>query len=216
MKVKLCRTFFLSLIVSLIAVYLTGCGRPATLEPEKFMPWIAKKESGLTQEKTVNHVTMRARFLPAEYLAYREYIVDRSASFDSLTKRYQCGLAFQFSLHADKADKRYGNLMQYNGTGDQEFLDRSQILSFNIQDFISMQLHDRVHVPVLAQYEGFNAINNTISFYVVFQIDEFSCGKGDEGFDDLTFTFNDPFWNLGKNNFLFKKNNILEMPKLKI
>lgn len=199
-----------------IAFLLLGCSRPSSLAPAKFSQWIAGEESGLVQSKTVNHVTLRARFLPADYLAYREFLAVEDANFDSLRANYQCGLTFQFSLQADKADKMYGNLMQYDLRSEQDFLDRSRVLSFDIQYFISLQHNGEKYLPVLAQYEGYNAINNSLSFQVVFQLDEFACGKGSDDFGDVTLTFDDPFWNLGKNNFLFEKNNIVAIPKLEI
>ncbi|WP_160143456.1 hypothetical protein [Chryseolinea soli] len=194
---------------------LQGCTKPESLEPAKYLPWIAAEDNGLVRTKAVNHVTMRARFLPADYLAYREFMNSDNVSFDTVRKSYACGLSFQVSLQADKSDKVYGNLIQYGLQGDRDFLNRSTVLSFDIQNFISLKYKSKTILPVLSQYEGYNAIANSLSFQVVFQLQDYGCGDVTKDFDDVTLVFEDPYWNLGVNQFLFQKNSLTSIPKLK-
>jgi hypothetical protein len=204
---------------SLLAlIFILGCsGKPDSLAPEKYFKWIADEENGLANSKKVRNVTMRARLLPSDFLAYKEYSgsSNDSASFDSLRASYACGLTFQFVLEADKqTNKEYENLLQYEVADAQEFAARTRALSFNIQDFITLRHGTDTYAPVLSQYEGYDAIGNKISFQVVFDIKENECGSAKSTLGDVTLIFDDPFWNLGVNNFLFEKNNFGSIPKL--
>lgn len=199
----------------LLTILIVSCGRPDALKPDDYRAWIGTEESGLFKMRKINNVEIRARYIPAAYLAYQEIESQPGASYDSILKAYQCGLTFQIDLQADTQDKRYGNLMFY-GVPDQPSLsERTRFLSFDIDNFITLTCNGELYAPVLSNFDGYNPLANKISFRVVFDIPQHTCGTFDDHFKELQVTFDDPYWELGTSNFEFTKKTLTDIPKLK-
>jgi hypothetical protein len=123
-------------------------------------------------------------------------------------------LTFQITLSADKADPTYGNLMYYNVPSQEELSARIRYLSFSIHEFISLKLGEKTFEPVLSNFEGFDQLGNKVSFQIAFIVPTYNCGNVNQDFNDITITLDDPFWDLGTNNFQFEKETFTEIPKL--
>lgn len=186
------------------------------LEIEKYETWLLDADNGLYKAKTMNNVSITARFLPANYLAYKEFRSSDGAAYDSILKAYQCGLTFEIELQADKADKVYGNLLYYGIPDADALTQRTRYLNFKVSEFITLTYGDQVYEPILSNFEGYNSIGNKINFVVVFELPQFSCGNfTDDSQNELILTYKDPYWDLGVNHFSFEKKYILNVPKLK-
>jgi hypothetical protein len=208
---------FAGFVCALLA--LASCGRPESLPAADYEKWVVGEESGLIQRKKINGVEVIARYMPAELLAYREYRAFPQTSFDSLKTSYHCGLSFQITLRADKQNGAYGNLMYFNLAGEQDLSERTHYLNFSVPEFIDLKYDGNTYKPVLANFEGYSALGNQLSFQVVFVFPDYECGKfkpvttGNDS-DELELTFSDPIWNLGVNHFTFEKKSLEELPKL--
>lgn len=201
-------------LIGLFVFIIVACNSaPEKLEPEKFLVWVNSNKA-FSKVKEVNGLAIRTRYLPADYLAYKEYIASDSANYDSLRKSYACGLTFQVVLHADKAGKAYANLLQYGVSTQEELSQRIRLLSFASEHFIYSDYNEVKFLPVLAHYEGYDPLSNSISFQVVFVIPDYNCGNP-QSFKDVVITFDDPIWNTGKNNFEFSGADIQSVPDLK-
>ena len=199
-----------------ILLGLLGCGTPSTLSREQYAKWISDIENGLSHYKEVNKVQLNAKFLPSEYLAYREYNLGTdSIPFDSVWADYKCGLAFQVTLSADKNDRRYGNLMYFDVETQNEISARIQYLSFNISDFMYLKHNEDIVLPVLSNFEGFDQLGNKASFLATFIVPDYQCGSPADSFGNLTLVFDDPYWDLGTNQFEFKRESIVKIPGIK-
>ena len=61
---------FLNVFFLILVAFTFSCtNRPASLDAQQYQKWIASEENGLVNEKEVNHVMLKARYLPADYLA---------------------------------------------------------------------------------------------------------------------------------------------------
>lgn len=200
-----------------MVVILAGCDRtPKELSPEKYVSWIASEERGFIKSKTINNLQLTARYLPPDYLAFREYSsVSDTVSYDSVLSSYKCGTAFQITLQADKSDRAYGNIMAYNVASQEEFMARTRFLSFGIEEFIYLKHKDQTLRPVLSQFEGYDELGNKLNFQVVFILPEYGCGNVKPELDDMQLTFEDPLWDTGTNYFLFRRSVFADIPRLK-
>lgn len=186
------------------------------LEIGQYETWLLDADNGLYKSKTTNNVNITARFLPANYLAYKEFRSSVDANYDSILKAYQCGLTFEIELQADKTDKMYGNLLYYGVPDADALTQRTRYLNFNVSEFITLTYGDQVYEPVLSNFEGYNSIGNKINFIVVFELPQFNCGSfKEDSQNELMLTYKDPYWDLGVNHFSFEKKYILTVPKLK-
>ena len=209
-------TMRLMSFASVLFVVLLGCtGKPEELKPDQYASYIVSDESGLVKQKQVNNVKIRVRFLPSEYLAYREFIGGQNeVPFDSIWDAYRCGLSFQVVLEADKADSRYGSLLYYDAASPEEISARIRFLSFNIQEFIELKHDGLSFEPSLSHFEGFDQLGNKMSFQCSFIIKEFQCGSPLPAFHDLTLVYDDPFLDLGTNQFEFSRVSLTEIPRI--
>jgi hypothetical protein len=205
--------FFFVCLVSL----LLNCSPPKELSPDKYLEWVGKEKNGLVKFKTIQNVKIMVRYLPAELLAYREWKeLNKPASYDSILNSYKCGIVFQLSIQADKQDVKYGNLMYYNVSGQNEVIQRIEYLNFNIESILSIEHGGLNYRPVLSHFEGFDQIRNQVNFQVSFIIPEFDCGNIKPDFQNLILVFQDQVWDLGKNNFEFKRASLFDIQKINL
>jgi hypothetical protein len=196
-----------------------GCDQtPDSLNAGDYVNWISSEKKGFVKKKKVNTVTMVSRFMPPAFLAYRDFMNDDYPVevYDSIFNSYKCSVTFQFTLQADRNDKRYGNLKYYNIASEEELAGRVRFLNFSAPEFFLVEWNGAKYYPVLSVFEGFDEIENKLSFSLVFQIPDFKCGEPGENFDNVNFVFEDPLWELGVNNFLFQKSVFQNKPKLTI
>ncbi|ELR69990.1 hypothetical protein C900_04434 [Fulvivirga imtechensis AK7] len=203
------------ILLSLTLAFIAGCAsKPSELSWTDYQEWLQKNGQAVAREKVINDLKLRAQFLPADFLAYSEYEQLTSAktgTFDSLLKEYKCGLSFKLSL---LADKQTTNLMYHGISTMNEYKQRVSLLSFNSEQFIALNVGDDRFKPVLTAFEGYNELSNRLTFSVVFTPDGYHCGVFDEHAEELTLTFDDPYWGTGTSHFLFRKSDIQSIPKL--
>lgn len=205
------------LILSLVIFAITACEPPRELPPTSFFKWVSNKSNGLIKTREIKNVQLEAKYLPADFLAYKEFSSEHNTlDFDSVRSAYKCALSFHVKISADAQHPEYGNLMQYKISSREEMMARLQYLSFRIPEFLHLHQGSKKYEPVLSHFEGFDQVGNSIRFQVSYVVDEFACGTIQPEFTDLTLTWDDPFWDLGTNNFLFPKNMFQEIPKLKL
>lgn len=206
------------IVLSIIMLALVfGCSHTADqLSWSDYQEWLLENSQSITKEKHINQLTIKAGYLPADLLAYQEYQESLANSsdahlFDSLRSEYICGLSFKLSIISD--DKG-ANLMYYGISTMEEYKQRVNVLNFNNEHFISLTLGEQKYKPVLSLFEGYNELSSRLTFNIVFTPKEFDCGVFEEDIDELTLTFDDPYWSTGVNHFLFRKTDLENIPKL--
>jgi hypothetical protein len=203
-------------IFFVLALTLSCERTPETLTPHDYMQWIASRAETFQRVKEVNGLEISVQYLPADFLAYREFLRSDSVSYDSIRKSYACGTTFQISVQAERENHVYGNLLQYKLIDQQEIRDRVKYLSFRIEEFIYVEHQGKQYLPALSHFEGFDGVTNKLSFQVVFLIPEFNCGKPVGNFDVVTVTFDDPYWESGKNNFQLARGVFEDLPTIRM
>jgi len=196
-----------------VLLVLNACSfTPDKLNVQEYRAWIDDRDNGLISIKNINGITLFARFLPAEYQAYQDYHANPQQSYDSVLSLYKCSLTFQISLQADKETGNYKNLMYYNIYSQPELTERTRVLSFNAAEFIDLTYKGVHYKPVLSAFEGYNPMANRISLLLAFVLPEYPCGNDTDENGEFQLTFDDPYWELGTNHFVFEKNTLSHVP----
>lgn len=197
-------------------VAFVSCGQSSDqLYWDSYKEWVFDESNDLKKSKRVNDINLSVQYVPADFLAYRE-MLEGGAPKDSISyqqhkKNYQCGLTFRVLLQPEPQGV---NLLYHRVSDEIGYKQRVNALNFESKDFLSLKVGDADYAPVLTNYEGYNEMLNRLVFTAVFQPDEFECGAFKPGVKDFTFTFDDPFWGMGVNNFKYGTASIEQLPQI--
>jgi hypothetical protein len=182
------------------------------MEVDAYKQWMSNY-SPFVKERVVSDIKITARYMPADYLAYKDLKAVNSLvtqqDMDSLSAKFSKGLYFLISLEPTDATK--GKLVRRGITTHEEYNRRVQVLSFNMDAFISLEYgQDNTLSPSLVNYEGLHELGDRINFMVVFPESHKVFPDGGK----LRLVFEDPFWQTGTNRFSFEVSQITNIPKL--
>ncbi len=204
---------YISLFVLLLSISCASDKKE--LVWSEYSAWMQDHIDQLQKEKVINGIELSSFYQPADYLAYRD-IQNSNKSIDSTSYKmslsnYQCGMTFKITL---KTDVKGLNLLYHQIDSEQAYKERVNKLHFHADQFISMTIGKNIYAPILANYEGYNELNNQLVFTVVFDADEFDCGELSPEIENIKITFDDPYWSMGVNHFSYKRSIISEIPSL--
>jgi hypothetical protein len=201
--------------LALLCIAGSCAKKPESLKANDYAKWISVAEHGFVKEKKVGAILMTVRFLPADYLAYREFVESSndSVSFDSLYNSYRCGMTFHFFLSAPKDDVTYANLKYFGEFSEQAMMDRNRALSFSSGVFFTIKHKGIDYKPVINIFEA-DDLDNKLRFTLAFQIPEFDCSSPGPQFEDIDFLFEGGTWEVGVNHFLFSRSVFTDKPKM--
>jgi len=204
------------LTAALLLLLFTGCSSQSdTLSWNKYQKWLFGESTDLKKVKQVNDINITAQYLPANYLAYKEMLADDavmdSTHYKNSLDHYQCGLTFRVLVEPEKGGV---NLLYHRVSSEVGYKQRVNALSFEIDQYISMNVGGTEYTPVLAHYEGYNEMLNRLIFTTVFQPEEFKCGSFDASTEKITIQFDDPFWSTGVNNFTYGTASLTDVPQI--
>ena len=187
----------------MLSVLFTSCTKTRFNDFNAYKTAIFSKESGLIKEKTVNGIKMTIKYLPADYLIREDMvknnIIADKKNTDSLRSSYSKSYYFLFSIRqTDNGSKK--DLLTRDIFNEQDYLAKKYILEFRMNEFFRLKISDQVYAPVLVHTENHDEFRDIINIHLLFPIE-----NGNK--DEVTIVYDDPFWNLGKNNFLFETAN---------
>ncbi len=174
--------------------------------------WMQNPENGLVKSRSVGALTLELQYLPPEFLAYKELILDRitpSKSLkDSVLALYKDNMTFLLTIDADEEQYPNTNLLYTDIGSYQEYSARVNELNFRLADYIELNSNEQSYVPVLANFENTYGLDKALRMTVVFN------GPLIFKDSDLDFVFSDEFFGSGINHFRFNGKILDNIPKL--
>lgn len=178
---------------------------------EELTKYINSKESGLLNEKVVGGIRYKIKYLPTDYLIYKQIDqqqVPRNYAIDSLYSAFGNSITFLFSIGPESDNGT--NITNYGVGNYEEFSERLKQLCFDSQEWIYLQSSSgKEYKPSLVHLENINSLEKHRNLIVVFEKDKFVT-------DDFSFVFHDEIFQTGINKFYFKSNDIKRIPKIKL
>jgi hypothetical protein len=192
-----------------MAILLMGsCNGPITNFSD-YMKYLADTENGLVKEKTANGVSLKMKYLPIDYLAYKEYENDRHLSIEDLKKSYENSLTFMMTIGPDKG-KNF-DITKVDVSSYEEFALRIEEMNFLMKDYLTLTVGDKEIYADLAQMESTYGLEKDRKIVLVFQ------HKDEQGKSiltgDLTVTYKDEIFYTGINKFKFSMADINAIPE---
>jgi len=187
-----------------VVIILSAC-RPSKFQTEQeFYAWWNDESNGFTKQYDANSFSLSAKYLPAEYLAFKELKSNPSFSFDSLVVEYNSGYTFLISI---KSKNQKGDpLLKENDLED--FAGKIYDLNFIPEQFVQLTIGDSILVPVLSTLESGGEIGNQRTWYVVFS----ALDGTEHQYKDLDLLFDDHIYNSGLHHFIFNRTDIAILP----
>jgi hypothetical protein len=201
-------------IWSFVTLGLLSCGRSEIKDPTEFTHYLADKENGLVNEKSIAGVKFKVKYLPYEYQAYlsmngKGQMLQKEK--DSVLKAFSTSVAFL--LNIGPADGEDFDITKVGISSYEEFADRIEKMSFEAQDWIMLDIEGKQMKADIVRLENLNALERSRNFLVVFG-SEFAT-ENDIRTKDLCFIYDDEMFSTGKSKFVFKADDLNKTPDFK-
>lgn len=187
-------------LILLFALLNSACSSLTFRSEEKFLKWLNSEESGHSKTKTVNEFKLNAKLLPASYVAYR--------NGERYTAVYDSTITILLSIK-NEGNEMQKDLLSYETYSKAEYKMKFTNLSYNMHNYVWLKVGDLKIKPVLATLENTYDLKASKTFYIVFNT------PLNQGNANLDFVFNDVTFNTGINHFVFKHENIKNVPVIK-
>ena len=203
-------------ILFALIIFLFGCNRTPSTESE-YLKWLADPDHGITQSKTINGTIITVKYIPDEYLVYKELkrmsgIGNIGKIRDSLRSKYIHSRTFLLTIAPD-VDKKNESDIMYSEVGNyQDYKDRFHSINFNMEENLLLKTEKNSFAPVLAIAENIYSVGNQRTINLVFADNEIASGLMES--EELDFEFNDPFFHTGVTHFHFKKSVLENTPEI--
>ena len=199
-------------IVLLIVVSLfVGACNTSIDNFSDYMKFLANTENGLVKKKSANGIAIKVKFLPLDYLAYKEFINDTSLNLEAIKKTYENSLTFMMTIGPDE-DKAF-DITKVGVSSYEEFALRIEEMNFWMKDYVTIKIGEKEIKAELAQMESTYGLEKDRKIVFVFQNKD--AAGNNLLVDDVTFTYKDEIFYTGINNFKFNIDDINALPEFK-
>ena len=202
--------------ILLLTLFFFGCNKMTITEFKEYSSVVNNVKNGLVISKNINDLIITAKYMPPEYSAYIEYSKSKNPTSrlkDSLISYYSNSYTFLLTIavNEDKNNSK-GDLLMGGVDTYEEYKSRLIDLTFNLGDYIDLQVGSNVYEPVLSTMVNDFGLTTKKQFYIVYakqykNLPEISNAK------QLDLIFYDEIFNTGKSHFVFSKEEIDNIPK---
>jgi len=204
----------------LIATFLVfmicflSCKKTEILDIKEYLNYLADPENGLVKEKTVAGVKIKVKYLPEDYLVYnivKEMSNVEQTYKDSIAKSFQNSVTFM--LNIGPAENEEFDITRVDVSNYEEFAKRIENMAFNAQDWITVCVNKKEYHPDIVRLENINALEKSRNFIVVFNSTKNT--ENDFRKQDMILSYDDELFDTGVSKFLFKAEDIIDLPAFK-
>lgn len=198
--------FFILLNASLI---LSGCSKGFSNEKDLYS-WMNNKKNGLVKVKEINGIKLTVKYLPSQYLAYKELknTGAKHQNIDSLNKWYENTHSFILNIGLIEEAAADVDIMKLGVSNYEEYREKFMTMNFDMGQYISLKINNKEFSPVLANLENVYGLAGDRNINLVFPKDDLPA-------EEIDLIFNDEIFNTGITHFTFKPKDAESLPPLK-
>ena len=203
-----------SIIITLFLL-LTACAS-SELDIDAYFKYLAEPSNGLYKTNRVQQFEIRARYLPVDYLIYKDYKRDKNLTtinIDSLKENYQGSLTFLLQIAPNKAEGHEFDVMTQTVSTVTDFKSQSHHMNFEMQEHLSLKIGDQVFKPVLVELENTYELTQHRNFMVTYALDAATLASD---YKSIDFVYQDELFGTGIHHFLFEQRAIEKTPTIKL
>ncbi|PCJ89985.1 MAG: hypothetical protein COA57_00085 [Flavobacteriales bacterium] len=204
----------IKILAAIWLITLLACNEKLSSEKEMYQ-WFNEPENGLMKTKAVNGIKLTVKYLPVEYLAYKELNgmdgYDKTVR-DSIMDTYDSSYTFLLTIGPDEESGEDFDIQRLDITNYSEYKDRVMSMNFHIGDCLILRTEHGEFKPVLSAMENVYGLSKHRNIYIVFSPSH----EKSELLDVQTFDliFNDELFETGINHFVFQKTDFEAVPKI--
>lgn len=210
------KVFKILFVMMAPVVLVAGCAGDQKLGPEQYIKWVGDTENGLIKTRKVNGIEVSVKYLPNEYLIYKELKnieeEQKQAVNDSLYKAYEGTMTFLFTIGPDEEKGNKDDIMLTGLRNYHEYVDRSMTMNFELENFVSLKTGEKEIKPVLSSMENVYGLGKSRNILFVFAPEQNN--EDFEKMTDLDFIYADELFELGILHFNFRKEDFKNIPAL--
>lgn len=193
---------------------LAGC-RQEIHDYSEYLKWINDEAHGLVKEKRINNLVLTVKYLPADYLVYRDLHEHQATSGklkDSLSAQYRASKCFLLTIAPDKEKPgNDGDIMMRGIQSLEQYKTRSLTMNFDMNEYLQLVTGKKAYVPVLTHMENVYGVTSGRTIVMLFSPDKLANELKEE--EELDIVFDDPLFDTGRSHFVFYKKDIDRIPK---
>ncbi len=189
-----------------------SCKKTEISEPKDYFGYLANPGNGLVKEKTVAGLSLKAKYIPKDYLVYnavKGFGTVNNTFKDSIEKTYSHSLTFMITI--GPGENETFDITRVGVDSYEAFAKRMEEMSFNAQEWISLVVKEKDYKPEIVRMENINALEKSRNFIVVFSSAEGS--ETDLRKSDMCLSYDDELFNTGTSKFMFYSKDIQAVPK---
>lgn len=197
-----------ALCYTLYVFSISACSK--CLPAVELQTWCKDPANGLVKKKTLNGVEVQTSFIPAELMLARKISSGDSLPDDEALKKlkddYSSHYYFQINIRPDAAH----SILQHNIQNENEYHFRTEYFNFLSEADLCLVSGIDTFPCVLTHFENSFELSPESRWNIVFKIP-----PGAEEKDQLLI-WNDQATGMGKLKFIFKKEDLLNIPLLQV
>ncbi|MFM7023771.1 MAG: hypothetical protein ACKOXB_12435 [Flavobacteriales bacterium] len=203
------------LIYIALIFFLGGCTKYLSSDKD-ILQWVTDPSNGLVQNKQNGPMVIDMKYMPKEYFAYNELSKGNTQSdFDSILKTYGRSVNFILTLSLKNEKGEDVDLLFGSSADVEEYKTKIHDLNFSLAEFISMKYKGGELRPALVRMEDAYGLSASRKFFIAFTPADSLQQKALDESEELKVTFDDPAFNSGISNFVFKTEDIKNIPPFK-
>lgn len=208
MNMKQCICFFV------LCTVLLSCSKQQVNSVAEYSKWINNPDNGLIVTRKINGLKISVKYLPSDYLVYKEMQDDNGAiknQLESLKNEYENSITFLMTISPDE-DKGNKNDIMFDGiTNYKEYSERLLSLNFEIDKNITLKTGNIELKPVLSALEntyGLSKGRNIVFAFAPTKIEK----QEIENSAEFDFMYSDDLFQMGLMHFNFTKKDLKNLP----
>ena len=201
MKKLLLKIYYI-LFFGLLIVIIISCRKK--LDKEEYAIFVTDPENGFRKTQTIGEFELSVLYEPTDYIVSKEFDKNDESKIESRKKELSEFEHFQFRLKLIEG----GNILKYKETFNHNESSRINHFSFETKnDFILVSDSDTLTCKIAIYSRNYN-LTPTIDLSLTF--DKVNTDE------DFRLIYHDQQFDLGKVKFLFKKEDLENIPELKL
>ena len=181
---------------------------------ESYYAFLEDEDNGLCVTKEVIDLQIKVKYLPAEYLCYKELKGDSDAGElkNEIIEDYKYNASFLVTIGPSESSTEKFDITRCGVNDMNEFNQRAQTLNFHMGNYFSLTFDGIELKPAFCEMENVYGLTPDRKFNVVFTPQE---NKNEIILaSDMTLTYKDELFNSGLSKFKFFKEDIENVPEI--